>query len=151
VSEQATHRITLFSMPDKTLLRQFGSYGTIAGRLCEPRGVRIARDNRHLLVAERGGHRVSMFTFKGRFVRHVGVDVLRCPVDVEVDAVAGGIVVPDCEHDRVCRFNKDGRFVGAWGASGAVDGSLSRPASAVFVGGRLFVQDSASPRCHVFV
>lgn len=75
-----------------------------------------------LYAADRGNHRVQVFTVDGRFERTLGGPGplpagLADPEDV---AVQGSLVlVADRGHDRVALYSADGPYVGAWeGLSG---------------------------------
>jgi hypothetical protein len=164
VGELTTCRIALFSTKDGSPLRVFGAPGVAAGRLCQPRGLRILRDNRHVVVAEEGANRLSQFTLKGRYVKHIGQEVLVRPQDVDLEPRGGGggggggagvgvgvLLVPDSGNGRVCRF-KEGRFLAAWStAVASTSATPSAPSSTAFARGKLFVVDSKQPLCLVFV
>lgn len=72
VSDTGNERIQVFET-DGTPVRQFGGYGSDAGRLIEPTGIAFGPDG-NLWVADSGNARISIFTPDGRFVRSIAVD-----------------------------------------------------------------------------
>jgi hypothetical protein len=68
----------------QALLRRIGSgsKGSGDGELKWSLGLCFMSDGRHIAVGDNGNHRVSVFSVDGDFVRHVGVDVLMCPMGV---------------------------------------------------------------------
>jgi hypothetical protein len=162
VSELSASRIAVFGVKDGALVRVFGAPGTASGRLCQPRGLRIAKDNRHVVVAEEGSSRLSVFTLKGRYVKHIGEEIVSKPLDLELEHRSGTVLVPDRGNGRVCRF-KDGRFLASWSVAPPLSGEgaalgvavsprHTAPSSCTFAGGgKLFVVDAAVADCVVFV
>jgi len=73
------------------------------------------------------------------------------PLDVAWDA-AGNIFVPDgYGNARVAKFDKNGKFIKSWGATGAEPGQFNIPASiAVDAKGMVYVADMGNNRIQVF-
>jgi DNA-binding beta-propeller fold protein YncE len=73
------------------------------------------------------------------------------PLDVAWDA-AGNIFVPDgYGNARVAKFDKNGKFIKSWGATGTGPGQFNIPASiAVDAKGMVYVADMGNNRIQVF-
>jgi streptogramin lyase len=140
-----------------TLLKSFGS-----GMLAQPHGLYIDRSGYIWIVDGFGanekqtvkkGHQVFKFTQDGKLLMTLGTagvtgeteTTFNMPSDVLV-APNGDIFVADGHADksnaRIVKFTKDGKFIKAWGTSGAGPGQFSETHSlAMDSRGRLFVGD----------
>jgi DNA-binding beta-propeller fold protein YncE len=132
-------RLSVFSRGDGALLRRIGSKGSGNGQLKWSLGLCFMSDGRHIAVGDNGNHRVSVFSVDGGFVRHVGVDVLKCPMGVACSAY-DELVVADSSNYRVAVFSASGEMVKAM--SGAFCGVAMH-------GGSIFAQ-SFDKKCVVF-
>ena len=86
-----------------------------------------------------------------------GPDTFLAPTAVVV-AASGDVFIADGhgaarpgQNHRILKFSKDGRFIKAWGGTGAGQGQLNDPhALALDAQGRLFVADRTNRRVQVF-
>ncbi len=140
VSEDA-HRISAFKRGDGALLRRFGSEGSGDGQLRGPRGLCFMSGHRHVAVADRYNHRVSVFSVEGEFVRHVGVGKLNRPVGVACSAF-DELVVADYANSRVVVFSASGELLKTMGSG--------RFAGVAIHGGTIFAQDDSNAKCILF-
>ena len=110
------------------------------------------------------GHQVYKFSQEGRLLMSLGTagvpgdgeNHFRCPSDVAI-ASNGDIFVGDGHNhghggsNRIVKFDRNGRFLAAWGKGGSGPGEfLGIHALAMDSQGRLFVGDRANHRIQVF-
>jgi DNA-binding beta-propeller fold protein YncE len=144
VSEVGAHRISVFSRGDGARLRRFGSEGSGDGELKFPQGLCFMSEHRRIAVADCGNGRVSVFSVKGEFVRHVGVGELSYPQGVACSAF-DELVVADRGSYRVVVFSVSGEILRTIG-----DDSFT---GVTIHGGTIFAQtcdeDAVSDECVV--
>ena len=106
------------------------------------------------------GHQVFKFSPTGELlltlgqagVAGSGADTFDRPTDVAV-ASNGDVFVTDGHgtNNRVVKFSKDGRFITAWGHTGAGPGEFNQPHTiALDSQGRVFVGDRSNSRIQIF-
>jgi DNA-binding beta-propeller fold protein YncE len=110
-------------------------------------------------VSDIGNHVVMQFTPEGKLLRTLGTrgepgndqTHLNKPTDMAVTP-GGDVYVSDgYGNDRVVHFDKQGRFVKAWGKLGTGPGEFSLPHSiALDSQGRVYVADRNNVRIQVF-
>jgi len=120
--------------------------------------IRIDRDG-NVWIADVGHHVVQKYTPEGKLLMTLGVKGkagrdeghFYMPTDMAVTA-AGDIFVSDgYGNARIVHFDRDGKFVNAWGELGHGPGQFSIPHSiAVDSSGRLYVADRNNARIQVF-
>ena len=71
VADSCAHCVYKFTT-DGRLLTKFGSYGSSAGQLSNPRGLRVSTDGT-VYVTEGSNERISVFNHDGTFIRHIPV------------------------------------------------------------------------------
>lgn len=131
---------------DSERQRHNGLRTAITYALIEPLGLCAGGEN--LYVADAGLHLVVVFERRSSKVLSAlggyggGDGEFRRPVDVAVDE-EGRIYVADQGNRRVQRFDKEGKFLGAFGGCGA-------PANIEYAAGRLYVADRDHGRVRVF-
>jgi NHL repeat-containing protein len=145
------------------MLRQWG-----VGRFIFPHGFYVdAQGNVWVTDAQgRGGKGHQLFKYKpdGTLLMTIGKagidgdgssDALHEPTDV-VTAPNGDIFVTEGHtigrgFHRVSKWSKDGRFIKAWGKTGAAQGEFNAPHTiAIDSRGRLFVGDRSNNRIQIF-
>lgn len=108
------------------------------------------------------GHIVVKFSPEGKVLMTLGKagvpgdgpDTFNQPSDV-ITAPNGDIFVGDGHggntNARIVKFNKDGKFIKAWGKPGKAPGEFNTPHSLAFDSkGRLFVADRSNNRIQIF-
>ena len=106
------------------------------------------------------GHQVFKFSASGELLMTLGTagvagsgpDMFDRPTDVAV-ARNGDIFVTDGHgtNNRVVKFSTDGRFINAWGHTGAAPGEFNQPHTiALDSQGRVFVGDRSNSRIQIF-
>ncbi len=124
-------RIVVFS-PDGRLLRTIGSKGDGPGQFRLPTDVAFDADG-FIYVSEYGGHdRISKFTPDWRFVTDFGTPeageaALARPQCIVISRVDQTLWVADACNHRIVHFDRDGRFLGAFGRQGNGPGELQFP------------------------
>ena len=128
-----------------------------------PHGIRIDRFGNLWITDGRArngiGQQVFKYTTDGRLLMTLGTrgvggdgpDTFNGPCDVAV-AANGDIFVADGHvNARVVKFDKDGRFVKAWGKKGEGPGEFNLPHTIVIDSrGRVLVGDRSNNRIQVF-
>ena len=114
-----------FSVAVKLPLKKLGSPILTIDRVNRPRGVSISKKG-EVMVAERFGHCVSVFTLNGRKLRSFGMQgsahgQFNEPYGVVMDREENVLVV-DCNNYRIQKFTANGQFLTAVGTRG--DGPL---------------------------
>ena len=153
--------------PSGQLLDSWGE-----GRLAFPHGFHIDRDGNVWATDANGsetvlglsaggrGHQVFKFSASGELLMTLGTagvagngpDTFDRPTDVAV-AINGDIFVTDGHgmNNRIVKFSTDGRFIKAWGHTGAEPGEFNQPHTiAVDSQGRVFVGDRSNSRIQIF-
>ncbi len=124
-------RIVVFS-PDGRLLRTIGRKGDGPGEFRLPTDVAFD-DEGFIYVSEYGGHdRISRFTADWRFLADFGTPdsgeaSLARPQCIVVSRVDQTLWVADACNHRIVHFDRQGRFLGAFGRQGAGFGELNFP------------------------
>jgi len=148
--------------PEGRLLQSFG-----AGMFVFPHGVVLDdEDNVWIVdagVAERKGNQIFKFSPRGEVLLTIGQPgvrgatetLLNEPSDLAI-APNGDIYVADGHiaqesNARIVRFDRNGRFISAWGTKGDAPGELDCPHSiALDSRGRVFVGDRTNNRIQIF-
>ena len=143
-----------------------------AGTLAFPHGFHIDHDGKIWatdanfqaevlgLSASGRGHQVFKFSASGELLLTLGTagvagdgpDTFDRPTDVAV-AANGDIFVTDGHgrNNRVVKFSKEGRFIMAWGRTGAAPGEFNQPHTiALDSRGRVFIGDRSNSRIQIF-
>lgn len=148
--QDSAHQILLLDCITGDLIRSFGEDGRAEGYLTGNFGTRFTPDGGHILIAETGNCRLSLFTLSGEFVRCVGVGVVDGPFDCDF-ASNGDIVVSDWDTCSVYVFSPDGALLRSFGSCGDDEPSVSQqPYALASHGDALYVLDYDSVRLQVF-
>jgi DNA-binding beta-propeller fold protein YncE len=137
-----------------TAIDSWGSYGTGAGQLAQPKGIAVDRYG-FVYVCDYANDCIDKFTADGTFVdtwgRHgTALGLFRYPSRI---AIAGDdtLYVTDALNSRVQRFSLAGDLLGAWGHYGTGKGEFDRPRGvAVGPNGLVCVTDEQNNRVEVF-
>ncbi len=156
VTEGRGHALTVFN-PDGSIAFSFGRQGNGDGEFAEPWGVAVDADG-SIYVADTWNHRVQKFDSEGRFVTSWGsfadtrgqVDtnhgMFWGPRDIAISR-DGRVYVADTGNKRVQVFDRDGRFLEAFGGAGAEPGRMQEPVGlALDRDGNLYVADTWNKR-----
>ncbi|MBI1749328.1 MAG: 6-bladed beta-propeller [Acidobacteria bacterium] len=146
VSDSFLHQISCFD-PQGVLLAVFGG-----SQLERPGGIAVDSPRRKLYAADAKAHRVAVFDIDSfAFLHFVGEPSARgeaepgkfsAPSNVAVDA-QGFLFVTDTWNYRIQVFDRNGKFVRAFGEQGVIPGDFVRPKGLAFDSdGNLYVADS---------
>jgi DNA-binding beta-propeller fold protein YncE len=147
--------------PNGNLVTAFG-----AGMFIYPHGLFIDRDDNVWVSDGRAkngkGHTVMKFSPDGKLLMTLGKpgiagdgpDMFNAPSDIYVTA-DGTIFVADGHggdtNARIVKFDRNGKFIKAWGKKGTGPGEFDQPHGlAMDSGGRLYVADRANSRIQIF-
>jgi uncharacterized protein (TIGR03663 family) len=147
-----------------------GAAGKGPGQFSFPRAVAVDGQGR-IYVADSGNNRVQIFNPDGSFLRQFGST---CKLDTKEGCQGdgrgqfnepwgiaadqdGNVYVADTWNHRVQKFDKDGKFVNAWGVFESTGGELGKPFAfygprQVMVGkdGKVYVMDTGNKRVQAF-
>lgn len=109
-------------------------------------------------VADIGYHVVMQFTPEGKLLKTLGTRGKPGCDETHLDQPTDMAVTPEGEvyvsdgygNNRIVHFDKNGRFVKAWGKLGTRPGDFSLPHAIVLVRDRLYVADRNNVRVQVF-
>jgi len=128
------------------------------GLFANPHGIRADKDD-NIWTIDTDIHQVSKFTPDGKLIQSWGIrgqsgtdeKTFNRPADV-VFAKDGGFYVSDgYGNSRIVQFDKDGKYVRAWGERGTGPGQFNNPHSAaVDSKGRVYVADRNNNRIQIF-
>jgi hypothetical protein len=96
VADADACQVLVFCRRSYGLLYRFGSRGGRPGQLAMPMGLCFLGKSRRIAVADWGNDRISVFSFKGYFIYHVGAGVLDNPKTVACSAFNELIVADRC-------------------------------------------------------
>lgn len=104
-----------------------------------------------VLVADSVAGTIFRFNEDGEFLGELGVDHLRRPTGLAIDATRERLFVADPGTHEIVVLDLDGRFLNRFGGRGIALGQFNYPTSvAVDAQGRVFVSDSLNFRVQVF-
>lgn len=143
-------QVFLFHLASGELLRVFGPAGKLQGQLLSSVGLRFTPDGEHLMIAENGNNRMSMFTRYGVFVRCIGAGTLSCPFDVAFSR-NGDMIIVDKGNHRICVYSADcSTLLRTLGCRGRGPVEFRDPIAVTLHRGRLYVAEWDSARVQVF-
>ena len=125
-----------FSVAVKSPVEKLGTpILTIIGGVCNPWGVAVNQRG-EVLVAECGGHCISMFSPSGGKLDFLGTQgsgpgQFQAPRDVAMDG-EGNILVADSGNHRIQRFTSEGQFLTSVGTKGSGRLQFSLPTGIAF-------------------
>lgn len=110
-----------------------------------------ARDGRGQQVFKYGPDGTLLMTLGTKGVRGDGPDTFGGPCDVAVAANGDVFVADGHQNSRVVKFDKDGKFIMAWGRRGSGPGEFNLPHTLVIDSrGRVLVGDRSNNRIQLF-
>lgn len=147
----SSSRITLLNH-DGAVLRSFAEHGTGPGQLQTPFGLRITADERSVVVADSGNHRICRFhASSGAFDCVIGsrAQGLERPTDVEITA-AGYYIANGGKNNLVLLSLDPDERPRVIGKAGKAHGDFQRPSALAMVPEvGLIVRDSGNTRIQV--
>lgn len=119
--------------------------------------LKIDRDG-NIWVADIGHHVVMQFSPEGKLLKTLGTrgkagcdeTHLDQPTDMAITPSGDVFVSDGYGNNRVVHFDRNGRFVKAWGKLGTRPGDFSLPHAIALVKGKLYVADRNNVRVQVF-
>lgn len=143
-------RIQKFTVDGK-LLMSFGQSGTGQGQFQRPSGLFWNEDK--IYVADAVNDRIQIFSDDGKYLKTIdkwtnagGRDSFYLPYDI-CHAANGAFYVVEYGNSRICKFDREGQFQGAYGTTGAGRRQLETPwGVAADSRGRVFIADTGNRR-----
>jgi streptogramin lyase len=140
--------------PDGTLVKTWGTGGIFKN----PHQIRFDKDG-NLWAADNGYHTVRKFTADGQLLLTIGIKDqsgedqthLNQPTDMAITPTGEVFISDGYVNSRVVHYDRNGKFVKAWGKLGTGPGEFSLPHGiALDSHGRLYVVDRNNARIQVF-
>jgi uncharacterized protein (TIGR03663 family) len=160
VADTMNNRIQKFG-PDGAFLAQVGRKGGDDGEFNEPWGLAVDADN-NLCVADLWNHRIQKFDNNLKFLTKFGTYAdtggkvqpnpgqFFGPRGIAI-APDGTLLVTDTGNKRVQRFDRDGKFLAAYGGAGSGPGQFNEPVGVtVDAQGRIWIADLWNYRIQSF-
>ncbi len=128
------------------------------GMFVNPHHIRIDHEG-NIWLADFGLHVVQKFTPEGKLLMVLGVrgekgddqNHFNMPTDMAITPTGDIFVTDGYGNRRVVHFDKNGKFIKAWGSYGSTPGAFVLPhAIALDSKGKLYVADRNSARIQVF-
>jgi len=139
VADTHYSRVLIYDTEAETMepIAEFGSYGMGPGQFVYPSDVAVLTDNsgevERIYVSEYGGNdRISIFDADLNFLRSFGTYgvafdmaesgdgiVFDRPQSIEIDPIAGEVIVADACNHRIGRFTLDGELIAWLGGAGS--------------------------------
>ena len=144
-------RVVVLSYASGSVVRQFGEYGSLPGKMGHCDGVRITPDDQHIVAVDSGNRRLCVFTVGGQFERCMPVgEEAGGATDVDFSG-SNAIVVSDGDLHRMRVLSLAwGTVLHEWGCGGGGPSQFRSPAALAVHRNMLFVLDANSPRVQVF-
>jgi DNA-binding beta-propeller fold protein YncE len=152
VFHRGEHPILVFDQRGK-FLRSFGD-----GMFASAHGLRVdAKDN--IWVTDNANHTVTKFSHDGKALMTLGENNVagedaahfNKPTDIAVASNGDFYIADGYGNSRVVKFNKEGKFLMAWGKKGAGLGEFNLPhAVRLDAAGHVYVGDRENDRIQVF-
>jgi hypothetical protein len=152
--------------PDGKFIREIGKN---VYSMAWAHAVRVDHQD-NVWIVDNGANMVTRFNPAGRVTLVVGrrpeavepsrqnetipppkVGLFNEPTDIGFDAADNAYVADGYKNSRVAKFDKDGRWITAWGEKGSGPGQLNGPHSIqVDAAGRVYVADRGNERIQIF-
>ena len=118
-------------------------------RLDKPAYIAVDADD-NIYVTELGRFVVSVFQPSGRFMRTIGLGVLKLPTGIWVDKQNRRLYVADRLRNEILSFDLEGKPLQVFGSWGTGPGQLQRPLDIVLHRDTLVVLDAGNSRFELF-
>lgn len=121
--------------------------GSEPGQCSNPVGVAVDESNGDVFVADRGNHRINVFSSSGAFLKEFGASELTNPGQIAMDgdpASSSFRSLYVVDGFRIVKFDHEGNKLLEFGSEGEGDGQfkLPNPGIAVGPGGTVYVLDN---------
>ena len=123
VTDWYLHAILQFRKKDCKLVRKTGTEGSGEGQLDNPSGL-CSDYNGDVYVAEAGDNRVSVFSKQLQFMKFLGTQQLKTPLDVKV--TPNSVVILDMSPNCIHFYSRSGDLLGSCVTQGE-DGMVYSP------------------------
>ena len=130
ISDKNNNRISIISA-DGDYLNMWSAFNGKQGRLHNPHGIAVNKNNGWIYVVDSGNSRIEVFDETGQFLYVFGAvgsgdGQFDQPYDVALDSL-GNIYVSDSGNFRIQKFDSVGNYLTQWGSQGAGDDQFEFP------------------------
>ena len=123
---------------------QLGEPVRVVEGVCQPWGLAL-NSKQQLVVAERGGKKVTVFDREGKKVQTITCEKLSSPNGVAVDK-DDNIYVSDWSNCSLFKFSKEGKLMKVVGQRGPQPGEFKDPSMIKIINDKLYVCDRGNYR-----
>ena len=113
VTDLTHYKVLRFDV-DLNYIDSFGGYGTGDGQFLGISGIAADRKNNRIIVCDRWGNRVNIFTTSGVYTTQFALNSSTDPEYIAVDPVSGTIYITNTDTYTIDRYDEGGTYISSF-------------------------------------